>query len=100
MIYFYWPTPSHGPRTWPWWRLVTFAPVLAKPMTPPNTGHHFWIYTRWGARMLGIYFDRRGPATRIRLLCWLGWSSHPREAPPAHSDSPCWCPVCDAERWC
>lgn len=46
--------PSHGPRTWPWWRQlsVTIGRCTHDPpeyfwMTPVS--YNVWFYTRWGA---------------------------------------------------
>lgn len=44
--------PSHGPQTWPWWRLISIS-VVTTSHDPdclfwniPN-GRNIWIYTRW-----------------------------------------------------
>lgn len=47
--------PTHGPQTWPWWRLVTVSVVQAEGIQPDRTYgptpryYILWVYTRWGA---------------------------------------------------
>lgn len=53
--------PLHGPQTWEWWRLFGLLWCQASPVEKPTTGYHLWAYTRWGATMMGFYFDRRKP---------------------------------------
>ncbi|MEG8824735.1 hypothetical protein U4T63_22855 [Klebsiella pneumoniae] len=50
--------PTHGPQKWPWWRLVSFSLVPIS-VYSPSYGLRLWMYTRWGADYLDIYFDRR-----------------------------------------
>ncbi|MCE0846014.1 hypothetical protein LVQ79_10700 [Buttiauxella sp. A2-C1_F] len=50
--------PSHGPQTWPWWRLFSVS-VVRLGISPPSIGRRVWFYTRWGAGFVGVYFDRR-----------------------------------------
>ena len=53
---------SHGPQTWPWWRLVVPS-VNSIGVQKPSTGWRLWLYTRWGALSFDVYFDRR-PKTK------------------------------------
>lgn len=48
----------HGPRSWPWWKLVSFRLVKLS-VQAPSTGYGVWAYTRWGAACVDIYFPRR-----------------------------------------
>ena len=58
--------PSHGPQTWPWWKL--FSPKFFKlDVTLPSTGYRLWVYSRWGAIHFDAYIDRRSPQQRGRL---------------------------------
>lgn len=47
--------PSHGPQTWPWWRLITVSVVRCDGGDPiryfwiNGIYYNVWIYTRWGA---------------------------------------------------
>jgi hypothetical protein len=50
---------KHGPQTWPWWRLASVSVIRASGVILPSTGYNVWLYTRWGAYLLGVYFDRR-----------------------------------------
>lgn len=52
---------AHGPQTWEWWHLFSISMVKASGVHPPSSGRHIWLYSRWGAILLGIYFDRRTP---------------------------------------
>lgn len=55
-----WPTGvTHGPQSWPWWRLVSSSIVKLGNVNTPSTGWRLWLYTRWGAWCGDIYFDRR-----------------------------------------
>jgi hypothetical protein len=60
--------PRHGPKTWPWWRLLVVDAVRANPDNPFSTHpvHHWnlWFYTRWGAHCHYFAIDRRTPAQR------------------------------------
>lgn len=56
--------PTHGPQTWPWWKLLSIRIVRCT----HDPAHFFWItpisyncwfYTRWGAACLNIR-ERRG----------------------------------------
>lgn len=49
---------SHGPQKWPWWRLFSLRLVRIA-CGKPSTGWRVWLYTRWGAGHIGVYFDRR-----------------------------------------
>ncbi len=56
--------PSHGPQSWPWWRLftVTVARCTHDPahlfwITP--IAFNIWLYTRWGA-VCFTFTKRRG----------------------------------------
>jgi hypothetical protein len=60
---------THGPKTWPWWRWVSFSIVKLGPVVPPSTGYALWAYTRGKegkntGRYLDIYFDRRSVGVR------------------------------------
>lgn len=50
--------PTHGPQSWPWWRLLVFKPVRSR-VQPPSLGWNLWFYTRWGAKVAELYIDRR-----------------------------------------
>jgi hypothetical protein len=46
--------PTHGPRVWPWWKLLTVHvarcthdPYWLFWITPIS--FNIWVYTRWGA---------------------------------------------------
>lgn len=48
--------PSHGPKTWPWWRLITINVVLAIGCSRTEyRAWNIWTYTRWGAWCCGWY---------------------------------------------
>ncbi len=60
---------THGPKTWPWWRLVVVHIVAwdgglnneARKLDDRfNTlkGYNIWIYTRWGAWCNGISWPK------------------------------------------
>jgi len=48
---------SHGPQTWPWWRMfsVSFTKLGVQ---PPSTGYAMLLYTRAGCRWFDLYFNR------------------------------------------
>lgn len=48
----------HGPQQWPWWRLFSLG-LVKTAVHKPSTGWRVWLYTRWGAGHVGVYFDRR-----------------------------------------
>lgn len=52
--------PSHGPQTWPWWRLVSVR-VYKLGLDPavPVSGFRVWFYTRWQCPHWDIFLDRR-----------------------------------------
>ncbi len=52
-------TVQHGPKSWPWWRLVSPSWVKLRGVTPPTEGWCLWLYTRWGAVSWDFYLDRR-----------------------------------------
>lgn len=52
--------PSHGPQSWRWWHLFSIRAVRVS-VHPPSSGFNIWFYSRWGALILGLYFDRRTP---------------------------------------
>ena len=56
-----WANCAHGPKTWPWWRLVWFR-FLRLDIYPPSTGYRLWIYTRWAGAHYDLFFDRRKPS--------------------------------------
>lgn len=49
---------SHGPQTWPWWKLFSVS-MAELEVYRPSTGHRLWIYTRRGAVHFDLIFDRR-----------------------------------------
>lgn len=53
---------AHGPKVWPWWRMFS-ARLYKAAVHRPSTGYNLWIYTRWGAKCVEIYFDRRNLAS-------------------------------------
>lgn len=50
--------PTHGPQSWPWWRLVAFR-FCRLEVYAPTTGYILWVYTRWGPVTFEVVFDRR-----------------------------------------
>lgn len=52
------PQCTHGPQSWPWWRLLSISIVRIE-MYPPTFGYRPWFYTRWGSFHFDIVFDRR-----------------------------------------
>lgn len=48
--HFVW-NPSHGPQSWPWWRLlsVTVVPMNGQCCDPgkKRVGYRVWCYSRW-----------------------------------------------------
>lgn len=58
----------HGPKTWPWWRLVAVRFYRAQ-VNLPSTGWRIWLYTRWGACYLDVICDRRG-IVKKRVQFW------------------------------
>lgn len=50
--------PAHGPQKWPWWSWASFS-LVPIAVYSPSYGLRLWMYTRWGAGYVGIYFDRR-----------------------------------------
>lgn len=61
---------THGPKTWPWWRLVHVHIVRcthdpAHLFWMPPIAYNIWLYTRWGARCL-TYRHRRGVYAKER----------------------------------
>lgn len=53
--------PSHGPQTWPWWRLLSIK-VVRLDICLPSTGYRAWIYTKRGAVYFDLFIDRRAAA--------------------------------------
>jgi hypothetical protein len=58
--------PTHGPQTWPWWRLVTIRVVrmdgrCADP-GKRKVGIRIWFYTRW----VDEHIDILVPANDLR----------------------------------
>lgn len=57
-----WPMkPTHGPQTWPWWRVVSFKFIN---MTKANPGmnawaRRVWVYTRYGAIYIDFYINKK-----------------------------------------
>lgn len=51
--------PTHGPTTWPLWRLCAFRYVDLPSVNPPSWGKRLWIYTRNGAVLAELYKDNR-----------------------------------------
>lgn len=56
--------PSHGPQSWPWWKLLTVKvcrcshdPYWFFWITPIS--YNVWIYSRWGALCWNVN-ERRG----------------------------------------
>lgn len=56
---------THGPKVWPWWRLVVVHPVrwsLLSPIDRANArshkGYNIWVYTRWGAWCHGVSWPK------------------------------------------
>lgn len=59
--------PSHGPRSWPWWRLASPS-ICRLGVQPPSGGWRLWVYTRWVDVFIDAYVDRRAsvaPVTRF-----------------------------------
>lgn len=50
--------PSHGPQTWPWWRLFGLLWCEIITASYGSVGHRLWIYTRW--RVVHIDFYEKG----------------------------------------
>lgn len=52
---------DEAPRTWPWWRLVSFCLCDVGDCRSPwkTTGKRLWIYTRWGSLFADYHIDRR-----------------------------------------
>lgn len=56
--------PSHGPKVWPWWKLLTIH-VCRCTHDPacyfwmPPISYNVWLYTRWGALSFNVT-ERRG----------------------------------------
>lgn len=53
--------PSHGPQTWPWWRLVKFSWVrLGQGIsTSTGRGRRVWMYSRWKRSVLFDLYWRK-----------------------------------------
>jgi hypothetical protein len=49
---------GHGPRRWPWWRLLSVR-IYRLAVCPPTTGFVIWFYMRRGAASIQVVFDRR-----------------------------------------
>ncbi len=42
--------PTHGPQSWPWWRLLVVNVVRCRDaLQTPLPSWNVWAYTRWGA---------------------------------------------------
>lgn len=54
---------QHGPQTWPWWRLCSWAVACTDPY-PPSSAWNVWLYSRWGAHVWHVAIDRRTPQQR------------------------------------
>lgn len=53
---------THGPKTWPWWRLVSVVAVKVSVNCSPSPlrlNHNMWFYTRWGAWTCQVVYDTR-----------------------------------------
>lgn len=50
--------PSHGPQTWPWWRLLSLSFMRLDTHVHAPTCR-MWAYTRWGALYVDVTMDRR-----------------------------------------
>lgn len=47
---------THGPQTWPWWRLLSWS--TSRPWLPEGSrDYRLWLYTRWGSVMLDLIVD-------------------------------------------
>lgn len=49
----------HGPKVWPWWKLIVVKIYKCSGVTQPSTAYNVWIYTKHQARMFMVAFDRR-----------------------------------------
>jgi hypothetical protein len=52
---------SHGPKTFPWWKLASFTFLVMRGGfdVPGTVGYRVWCYTRGGARHLDLYLSPR-----------------------------------------
>jgi hypothetical protein len=49
--------PSHGPQSWPWWRLLSLSLInlrVVNHFAAPGLYWRLWIYTRWGAALIDL----------------------------------------------
>lgn len=63
-------TVYHGPKTWPWWRLVSFSWIRCPEVQKPSTTHRFWVYFRWG-RKPSNYPNEWNPFHKNHLSPWV-----------------------------
>jgi hypothetical protein len=53
-----WKSTGHGPRSWPWWRMISIK-VYDCGVQKPSTTTRIWYYTRWVCGHFDLSIDRR-----------------------------------------
>jgi hypothetical protein len=55
--------PTHGPQTWPWWRLISIRIIRMRGQCADpgkrKVGLRFWFYTRWVDQHIDILVPAR-----------------------------------------
>src|SRR5262245_9867852 len=65
---------THGPKSWPWWRLCSIS--IVKPLHVKRWYRIIWLYTRWGAHSLDVMrIDWMKNAWKVRWKYrkWFRW---------------------------